>query len=62
MRRGPSTNARSEHAVKVFLAFLVGVFLVSAAFQGRGRHFQLRWLVMATAIVAASFYSLRVAT
>jgi hypothetical protein len=48
--------------VKVFLAFLVGVFVVSAAFQGRGRQFQLRWLVIATAIVAGSFYSLRVAS
>ncbi len=48
--------------MKVFLAFLIGVFVITAAFQGRGRQYQLRWLVMATVIVAGSFYSLRVAS
>ena len=44
----------------VLIGFLIAVFVVGAWQDLHGRPLRLRWLMTATFIVAASFYSLRV--
>ena len=46
--------------MNVLLGFILGVFLVAGALARRGREFPFRWLFVITALVAVSFYSLRV--
>jgi hypothetical protein len=48
--------------VKVFVVFILAVFVLSAALENRGSSLSFRWLFMLTAVVAMSFYSLRVLT
>ena len=45
--------------MKLIIAFLLGVFIVTAALEVRGRPLQVRWLCLATVIVSAGFFSLR---
>lgn len=46
--------------MKVFIGFLLAIFLVTARREARGSSLRLRWLMLFTVAVAASFYSLRV--
>ena len=48
--------------MKVFVVFLLAVFVLSAALERRGSALSFRLLFMMTAVVAMSFYSLRVLT
>jgi len=45
--------------MKLFIAFLVVVFVATAAREVRGRPLQVRWLFMFTFVVSACFFSLR---